>query len=240
LPSSLFYAAARLFSMVPTVRKRARYGLPDELAATHHDGKCLEVGPGRGTELRLLRQIGWKAIGLDIDPVAAKVAEKSSGCRVHVGSISSADFGNEEFSLIYMNHVMEHLPDLRASLTRCHEWLSAGGRLVLAYPNPRSLVNRMFGRFSPNWDAPRHLVIPPVNAIRQLLEELGFSKVYVTTCSCRVIALQGIARSYRAGNKGWGSISHPTMMDRIIAVIERLAVALRIPAGEEIRVTAVK
>lgn len=232
--------AARLVSIVPPLRKRARYGLPDELAVTDGNRRCLEIGPGRGTELRLLRQIGWHPVGLEIDPVAADLAENNSGCKVHVGQIESADFVDGQFSMIYMNHVVEHLSDLRASLARCHEWLSDGGRLVLVYPNPRSLVNRTSGRYSPNWDAPRHLVLAPSRTMTNLLKHLGFSWVKTVTSAHRTVGLRLIARHYRAGNTGWHGLRHPSVTDQLFGFAARILVGLGVPVGEEIRVIAVK
>src|SRR5579883_2055267 len=56
--------AGRVLSMVPLMRRRARFGLIDALAApSEKNGKCLEVGPGQGQTLRLLSTIGWNAVG---------------------------------------------------------------------------------------------------------------------------------------------------------------------------------
>jgi SAM-dependent methyltransferase len=239
--SSALRTFGRLLSAVPPLRRRARYGLRDELSIRDSaTGKCLEIGPGRGTELRLLKEIGWDAVGLDVDPAAAEVARRVSGCEVYVGNTNTDRFPVGEFDLIYMNHVLEHLPEIKDGLQSCFEWLGAGGRLVLAYPNPRSLVNRRCGRYSPNWDAPRHLVLPTTAAINDLLQKVGFSKARVTTCSRRVLALSAVARSYRAGNLGWAAVGQPQLKDRAVAVCERILVALRIPVGEEILVTAYK
>jgi SAM-dependent methyltransferase len=166
------------------MRQRARYGVPDFLVPrAGNDACCLEIGPGRGNELRRLRRIGWNAQGLDVDPSAAAVAEGVSGCKVHVGSIVDASFTPCTFDLIYMSHVLEHLPDLLPSLTRLFQLLTSRGRAVMIYPNPSSLMSRLCSEFSPVWDAPRHLVLPTPDAIRQALRFIGFENVWMRTLS---------------------------------------------------------
>ena len=125
-------------SLFPSVRRRARYGLPDELALSRPGERCLEVGPGRGVQLGLLRKLGWQAHGLEADEVAAGNAASSSGCEVRVGTLATADFPASSFDMIYMSHSVEHLPNLGAAIGRSFELLAEGGRLVLIYPNPVS------------------------------------------------------------------------------------------------------
>lgn len=239
--SVLVRFAGMILSRVPAIRRRARLGLPDSLAT---DGvsqpRCLEVGPGRGCELRQLRQIGWNAVGLDLDPAAAEVAQRISGCDVYQGSIISADFATKSFDLIYMNHVVEHLCDFRQCLARCFEWLTDSGRLVLVYPNPGSLANLRWGRFSRNWDAPRHLVFPPTQAMRQVLHRTGFSKVTITTSSRLALASCALSRHFSVGNRGWRGVNAPRLSDHALAFLEMIAVALGLHVGEEVHVTARK
>ncbi len=145
----------RLLAPIPPLRRRARLGLPDALATSGASGdRCLEIGPGQGFTLAQLAHLGWHAMGLDIDANAAATASRFSGCKVHVGTLVSIDLAPCSLRLIYMNHVLEHLPDIGPSLRRCYELLEPGGRIYLVYPNPDSLGIRVDGKFSANWDAP--------------------------------------------------------------------------------------
>jgi SAM-dependent methyltransferase len=232
----------RVLSISSTIRIRARFGLPDVLAnCGSQPGRCLEVGPGRGDTLANLRRLGWDAIGLDIDPIAAEAAQRLSGCEVRVSSLISADFPHRHFDLVYMHHVLEHLPDLRPSLQRTYELLRPGGRLVLIYPNPDSLGGRWLGEYSPIWDPPRHFVLPSITAIGEILGKTSFKRIQAKT-SARCAAIYcGVARGYRDGRRApKGFDVELGAGDRAFAAIEKVLVALGIAVGEEIIITARK
>jgi SAM-dependent methyltransferase len=188
-----------------------------------------------------LRWIGWEAIGLDLDPAAAATAQRASGCEVKVGTLTSAHLPERSFNLIFMSHVLEHLPDLRPALERCFRLLAPGGRLVVVYPNPESLGIRGQQQFAVNWDPPRHLVIPPLKAIVPLLTEIGFGDIETRTSAGSAAGYRKIARQYRAGRTGKGfENTKPSLSDHIFALYETLLVFFGAPVGEEIRVTAWK
>ncbi|MCU1308672.1 MAG: putative SAM-dependent methyltransferase [Acidobacteriaceae bacterium] len=231
----------RLLAHFPPARKWARYGVRDPLAASGEGNRCLEVGPGAGKTLRSLRWIGWQAVGLDLDPHAASTAERASGCTVKVGTLTSTDLPDESFDLIFMSHVLEHLPDLRPALQRCIRLLAPGGRLVVVYPNPESLGVQWQEKFAVNWDPPRHLVVPPLKAIVALLNATGFDRFETRTSAGSAAGYRKIARQYRAGRTGKGfENTKPSLGDRIFGVYESVLVMLGSRVGEEIRVTAWK
>jgi SAM-dependent methyltransferase len=239
--SSALRICARFLALFPPARKWARYGVRDPLAASGEGKRCLEVGPGAGKTLRSLRWIGWQAVGLDLDPDAASTAERASGCTVKVGTLTSTDLPDESFNLIFMSHVLEHLPDLRPALQRCLRLLAPGGRLVVVYPNPDSLGVQCQKQFAVNWDPPRHLVIPPLSAIVAMMKDIGFDNFETRTSAGSAAGYRKIARQYRAGRTGGGfENTKPSLGDRIFGLRESALVMLGSPVGEEIRVTAWK
>lgn len=239
--SQTFRFLGKLLALLPPARRWARYGVRDPLAASGEGGKCLEVGPGAGNTLRRLRWIGWNAIGLDLDAAAAATAQRASGCEVAVGTLVSANVAEQSFDLIFMSHVLEHLPDLRPALERCFRLLKPGGRLVVVYPNPQSLGIRNHQQYAVNWDPPRHLVIPPLEAIMPLLRSIGFAEIETRTSAGSAAGYRKIGRQYRAGRTGKGfENTKPSIGDRIFALYETLLVLFGAPVGEEIRVLARK
>jgi SAM-dependent methyltransferase len=231
-------AMGSLLSHVRTVRERARFGLLDSLVPAAGERRCLEVGPGRGEQLLQLSRLGWEAIGLDIDDVAAETSRRVSGCEVRVGSLETSGLPDGHFSMIYMHHTVEHVPDLVGTLRSCLRLLVPEGRVVLVYPNPRSLCVHRYGRFSYNWDPPRHLVLPPLEAMSSLLRRLGFSIVDARTRAGNVAAHAAFARAYRAGRGT--EAAKADSRDRLLGLTEKLLVRLRLHLGEEIVVAARK
>lgn len=104
-----FRLIGRLASLLPSVRRRARYGLPDAAQLPRAGARCLEIGPGSGNDLVQLSRLGWDAVGLDVNPVAAREAEKVSGRPVLVGTLETKLWPDEAFALVYSSHVFEHL-----------------------------------------------------------------------------------------------------------------------------------
>lgn len=154
LSTTLRFSGAVL-AAIPGLRRRARFGLVDGLEPpAGGGGRCLEVGPGGGLDLLRLRLLGWLAEGLEIDPVSAERARRTSGCEVRVGTLATAGYPAGCFDLVYMSHVFEHLASPTRALEQCFELLGPSGRLVLVYPNPRAFSVRRFGSCSCVFEPP--------------------------------------------------------------------------------------
>jgi SAM-dependent methyltransferase len=233
-------AAGRLLALHPGLRRRARLGLVDGLSAPlERVGRCLEVGPGQGIDLFCLRTLGWQACGLEVDPRAAEQARATSGCEVRVGTLESTDYPRASFDVVYMSHVFEHLARPAPALRRCLELLRPGGGLVLVYPNPRSLTARVFGASSCVFESPRHLVLPPPRAVRQLLRSAGFDGVSAHTTARHAAVQLAACRALRSGaGWDWSRPSRPRPADRLFALAEAALIAAGLVVGEEIVVRA--
>lgn len=228
----------RLLHAIGFVRRRALFGLVDELGPPVGADRCLELGPGTGDDMWRLAQLGWKVTGIDLDARAAEVAATRSGCEVVVGSILDHR-PREPYGLIYGSHSIEHVPRIRATVTHLHSLLGAGGQLVLIVPNPWSLSTRFYGPLSVVWDPPRHLTLPSVRALRALLGETGFNRVRVRTISRRASHYCAVARARRLGTTGvaaWDT--RATGAPRMVQATETLLVHLGFEVGEEIIVSA--
>src|SRR5690242_4429759 len=56
---------AGLLAALPSVRRRARFGLIDALGRKDRERRCLDIGCGNGTMLRCLTWLGWDSVGLE-------------------------------------------------------------------------------------------------------------------------------------------------------------------------------
>jgi SAM-dependent methyltransferase len=232
-------AAGRALAAVPAVRNRAAFGMMTELVPSGLGGRCLEIGPGTGADLARLRALGWAVVeGLDLDPEAARRAAARSGCTVHVGHLHTF-VATRRYDVIYASHALEHLPAVRTTLRRLGALLHTSGRLVLIVPNPGSLTTRLDRRHAVTVDAPRHLVLPPLRALRRALDDSGFTVDVARTSARRTAHYRAIARARRRGTTGTRAWQEPPVAsDRIVAGAARLLCALRLPVGEELVVVA--
>jgi SAM-dependent methyltransferase len=135
--------------------------------------QVLDVGCGRGVLLGRLADRGSHVHGVEMSEEAAAGADPRADVRI-APRLSDAVYPACSFDQIILWHVLEHLPDPRATLIECQRIMRPGGRLIVAVPNFSSLQARLSG---PAWfhlDAPRHLYHFPLPALRRLIERCGF------------------------------------------------------------------
>ena len=120
----------------------------------------LEVGPGMGTFLLALRGAyrGSRIRGFDVTTEAGLAKLVAPDIRVTCAtSLGAAGFGDGEFDLVVMRHVLEHVPDLAGFLREIRRVSRPGGTLYVKVPNRASWAARLFGRYWYGLDFPRHL-----------------------------------------------------------------------------------
>jgi SAM-dependent methyltransferase len=140
-------------------------------------GPLLDVGCGGGLFLGLLRERGFRVVGLDFSADAARVAWRQHQAPAVCGTLDRTPLRSDAFACITMFHVLEHLPDPRVYLIAAHRLLSPSGRLVLQVPNAASWQSRLLGRAWNGVDVPRHLFDFRDTDLEKLVEGCGFRVV---------------------------------------------------------------
>lgn len=230
----------RVLAGMRRMRERAFYDhVIDELIPPRQGHlRALDIGCGSGKLMVALVRAGWDVEGVEWDPHAAEVARRTSGRPVQEGDFRRLDLPQGAFDLVVLSHVFEHLDDPVGGLRRLRELLAPGGRLVLFYPNPESLEARLFGDAWFPWDPPRHLVLPPGDAVAQAARRVGLKPVRVRTRGHHAAEYSALSTSYRNGQ--------PVRLDRrpdlsrrdkLCAVVERGLTGVGLLAGEELVVT---
>ena len=132
--------------------------------------------------LATLRSLGWRVLGSERSPQAARFAADVNGIPMVVGGLDEiAD--NERFDLIILFHVLEHLAQPLEMLRRCSTLLKPGGLIVVAVPNFASWQARVTGRSWFHLDVPRHQHHFSPGALDAALEMSGLSIVHTTWVS---------------------------------------------------------
>lgn len=137
-------------------------------------GRLMDVGCGNGYMLSLATKLGWQAMGLEIDPSAARAA-RTQGLDVLEGTYERLAEYRQAFDCIVCSHVLEHVHNPKDMLIKLKDALKPDGLLLLSLPNATSMLRYHFGE---NWrglEAPRHLSIPSMYQLKAYLEEMGFS-----------------------------------------------------------------
>ena len=141
-------------------------------------GKMLDVGCGNGDTVFYAKQIGWQAKGIELDPVAVTAA-KSRGLDIVEGTYENLSNYSNEFDCVVCSHVLEHVYDPVKMLQLLTETLKSNGVLILSLPNASSHLRRQFGAYWRGMEAPRHIAIPTVEKIKEMLVQLKFKKIYI-------------------------------------------------------------
>lgn len=140
-------------------------------------GTILDYGCGTGMFLDVCQTAGWRAIGMEPDSGARKIA-RDMNLKVHPDKNDiSKSYLNEKFDAITLWHVLEHVTDLEETLNWFKAKLNRDGVLIIAVPNHTSFDAKHYQEFWAAYDVPRHLYHFEPNTITQLLSTYGFTLV---------------------------------------------------------------
>lgn len=100
----------------------------------------LDIGCGKGLALSEAFSRGWNTHGMDIYD-NRKDDAKVSGITFHRTKLTDSNFSSEQFDMIYMDSVLEHITNPLEYLGEIYRILKKGGVLYIGVPNEDSLFN---------------------------------------------------------------------------------------------------
>ncbi len=107
----------------------------------------LDVGFGDGHFAAAALRPGPLDVGIDVDRAAMPQAQRRGAYRQLVDASAAAmPFPPDYFATIISNCVIEHIPDLRATLAEMRRTLRPGGTLLLTVPTDRLEANLLIPR----------------------------------------------------------------------------------------------
>jgi SAM-dependent methyltransferase len=117
--------------------------------------RVLDAGAGRGRLVEALGCGGFDASG--IEP-SRRGADSAAAAGRPVRRASIEEHSDAGLDAVVLWHVLEHLDDPLAALTRAAGWLRPGGVVLVGVPNIASLQAAIAGEGWLHLDAPRHRV----------------------------------------------------------------------------------
>lgn len=102
-------------------------------------GKILDVGAGRGETARRAKLEGWDVIGVEPTAAFADFAEKFSGAEIRREPVEECGFADEEFDVVVLAAVLEHLYNPNEVVAEISRILKRGGLFYFDIPNERGL-----------------------------------------------------------------------------------------------------
>lgn len=136
-------------------------------------GAALDVGCATGACLSVLRDLGLRAHGIDVNEHAVTIARRLvPEAEIHAGWLEEAPLAPASFDLVVLSDVIEHARDPWAFMGRITELLRPGGRVVILTPDMGSLLAKAMGRAWPHLK-PEHLFLFDRRGLSRLFDRHG-------------------------------------------------------------------
>jgi len=120
------------------------------IAASCPGLRALDIGCGRGDNLRRLARYGAVARGIEPNVERAREAARIAPTAAGVGE--AIPLASQSFELVYISHVLHHARDVDAVLSECHRLLVPGGLLFVIETIDDSPLMRLARALQPRWD----------------------------------------------------------------------------------------
>jgi SAM-dependent methyltransferase len=102
-------------------------------------GKLLDIGAGRGELLRVARENGWTATGIETSPTFADYASDYSGVEILRKPLLECRLNENTFDAVILAAVLEHLYNPAEVMQEISRILKPGGAVFLDVPNEQGL-----------------------------------------------------------------------------------------------------
>ena len=162
----------RCYHVVRSIMLRRKAQLIDSLVDAGKT-RLLDYGAGTGYFARAMRKRGWDVAAIEKSEQARNYSkEKFSFEMLPVEALD--DFADEEFDVITLWHVMEHIQDINGFWDKLYKILDGNGIAVIAVPNSASYDAQRYGEHWAAYDVPRHLWHFSPSTIMKMGRKHGF------------------------------------------------------------------
>lgn len=186
----------KLYQLARRLALRKKYRTIHTLQA---HGKVLDVGCGTGEFLSYLMSRGYLVEGVEPDLQARERAIANYAIPV-LPSLELVP-AQEQFQVVTLWHVLEHVPNLRATFKRLFASLADQGVLLIAVPDRESWDAQHYGRNWAAWDVPRHFTHFRREDIHAFLNEHGFELIATNRMWMDALYIAMLSESYNGASK---------------------------------------
>jgi SAM-dependent methyltransferase len=170
------YGFRNLYIATAEARAQRIYRPKATLLSPLTDGRrLLDFGCSAGYFMRTARELGWDVHGVELNSFAVEWARDTLGMTT-VKDCLLADCGYKpnEFDVVTMWDVVEHLPEPLAALQEIRPLIAAGGALVLETSHWDCLETQYLGPDNTNVEGDAHLMHFTKRSLETLLGLAGF------------------------------------------------------------------
>jgi len=136
--------------------------------------RLIDIGCFTGRFLDMAQEAGFSTYGVELQPEAARVANRRHGGRVYCGPIehySSQSSGSFDVATLF--GVIEHVTEPNTTVRITAELLKPSGIFVIQTPNTASVLARLLGKRWPAYAPIEHIYYFSPRNIKMLLKKNG-------------------------------------------------------------------
>lgn len=141
-----------------------------------HDANILEIGCSTGHFLNAIKSLVSKVVGIELDPRHASFARENCHLEVYEQDIGKAPLPKNNFDVIFMFQVFEHVPAPLEFLTLCKKYLKSSGTIYLEIPNVNDALLSVYEipAFKDFYYRAPHPYYYSENTLAKMLHKAGF------------------------------------------------------------------
>lgn len=164
------------------------------------EGKLLDVGCGLGDFLKVAQDKGYDVTGIEPNALTATKARNEYGLNVINGVLPQPILRENQFDVISILHVMEHLPSPRDELGKIYPLLKQGGYIFVEVPNIDTIWYRILKE---HWRQfiPDHYFFFTPKTLSKLLEQQGFHVLEISRIGKKMSIRFFLSRLWRYEKK---------------------------------------
>lgn len=137
-------------------------------------GSVLEIGASLGIFLNIWKESGWKVSGIDPNKNSSIFAKEKYNIDIIPSTIKEANLEENQFDVVIMLHVIEHMGDPAEELKIIKRVLKPGGILVVETPRYDSLLFKCLGRRERSLSCDGHIFFFTTGTLQELMKSCGF------------------------------------------------------------------
>lgn len=173
-----------------------------EGATGKKSGNILDVGAGTGAFLHTMKLSNWNTTGIEPDETAREKAKELYGISLE-NPDNFSNFSPENFEVITLWHVLEHVHDLHQYIFQLKKLLAPDGKIFIAVPNYTSADAKIYREFWAAYDVPRHLYHFSPKSMKDLLNSYGLKVDAIRPMWYDSVYVSMLSEQYKTGK------SHP-------------------------------
>ncbi len=161
-------------------------------------GKLLDFGCGTGEFLRTCKSAGWRVSGVEPSAIARTKAIENTNENIVASFTQLTD---NQFDIITLWHVLEHVPDLNDTLQVLASRLNQSGTICIAVPNYKSYDASRYHEHWAAYDVPRHLWHFSPSSMEKLLARNSLRLVDIKPMKLDSFYVSMLSEKYKNGKK---------------------------------------